>query len=65
MMKPTTALVVSVGRGAVISGVLIYLLPAAAGANAIWFAMPITELVVAVFVAVMICRYQKQPIKTA
>lgn len=65
MMKPTTALVVSVGRGAVISGVLIYLLPAVAGANAIWFAMPITELVVAVFVAVMICRYQKQPIKTA
>ena len=63
MMKPSTAFVVSVGRGAVISGALIYLLPAAAGADSIWFAMPITELAVAIFVAVMIRRCQKQPIK--
>lgn len=63
MMKPSTAFVVSVGRGAVISGALIYLLPAAAGADSIWFAMPITELAVAIFVAVMILRCQKQPIK--
>ena len=61
MMKPSTAFVVSVGRGAVISGVLIYLLPVLAGADSIWFAMPITELVVAVFVAVMMRRYQKHP----
>ena len=65
MMKPSTAFVVSVGRGAVISGILIYLLPVAAGADSIWFAMPITELVVAVFVAVMMRRYQTQPIKNA
>ena len=59
MMKPSTAFVVSVGRGAVISGVLIYLLPVVAGADSIWFAMPITELVVAAFVAAMMWRYQK------
>lgn len=62
MMKPSTAFIVSVGRGAVISGVLIFLLPIIAGANSIWFAMPITELVVAVFVALMMYRYQKQPL---
>ena len=49
MMKPSTAFVVSVGRGAVISGALIYLLPVVAGADSIWFAMPITELVVAAY----------------
>ena len=65
MMKPSTAFVVSVGRGAVISGVLIFLLPVMVGANSIWFAMPITELIVAVFVAVMMRRYQKQPIRSA
>ena len=63
MMKPSTAFVVFVGRGAVISGVLIYLLPVIAGVDSIWFAMPITELVVAVFVAAMMRRYQKQPIR--
>lgn len=62
MMKPATALVVSVGRGAVLSGILIYLLPVAAGADSIWFAMPITELVVAVYVAVMMRRCQTQPL---
>ena len=63
MMKPSTAFVVSVGRDAVLSGLLIYLLPVVAGADSIWFAMPITELVVVVFVAVMMRRCQKQPIR--
>lgn len=44
-------------------GILIYLLPVIAGASGIWFAMPITELVVAVFMAVMMRRCQKQPIR--
>ena len=62
IMKPATAFVVSVGRGAVVSGLLIYLLPMAAGPNSIWFAMPITELTVAIFVAVMMRRYQRKPL---
>lgn len=56
LMKPSTAFVVSVSRGAVISGVLIYLLPALAGADTIWFAMPVTELLVAVYVAYQMVR---------
>ena len=62
MMRPTTAFVVSVGRGTVLSGVLIYLLPVIAGADSLWFAMPITELIVAVFVAVQMRRCQRQPL---
>ena len=46
--------------GAVISGILIYLLPLAAGADSIWFVMPIAELTVAVFVGTMMRRYQKK-----
>ena len=56
LLKPQTAFVVSVGRGAVVSGLLIYLLPATLGANAIWFAMPITEALTAVFVCWQMLR---------
>lgn len=59
ILKPATAFVVSVARGAVISGILILVLPAIASAESIWFAMPITELIVAVYVAVMMVRYTK------
>lgn len=60
LMKPTASFLVSVGRGAVISGILIYLLPAVLGANAVWFAMPITELIVAIAVAAAMIRYSKK-----
>ncbi|MGN0453203.1 MAG: MATE family efflux transporter [Ruminococcus sp.] len=60
LMKPTTSFIVSVSRGAVISGILIYLLPLIAGADSIWLAMPVTEFVVAVFVAIMMASYTKK-----
>ena len=50
LMKPGISLAVSVARGAVISGIFIFVLPALFGAGAIWFAMPLTELLVAVYV---------------
>lgn len=58
-MKPDTAFIVSVGRGAVISGLLISLLPVLTGADSIWLAMPVTELIIAVFVVVNMIRYSK------
>ena len=39
---------------------LILLLPAAAGADAIWLAMPITELLTATYAVCVIMRYTKQ-----
>lgn len=59
LMKPGTALLVSILRGCAISGALILLLPAVAGANSIWLAMPITELVVAVYVVFKMTKYTK------
>lgn len=59
LMKPKTAFIVSVARGLVLSGGLIYLLPAGLGADYIWYAMPVTELIVAVYVVCMIVKYTK------
>lgn len=60
LMKPAASFLVSVGRGAIISGILIYILPAAAGADAIWLSMPITELIVAIAVVVKMAQYTKR-----
>ena len=57
LMKPGASFFVSVARGMVISGILIYALPALAGADFIWFAMPITELLVAIAVVILMIRY--------
>lgn len=65
LMKPAISFVVSVGRGLVISGALIMLLPAMAGADFIWFSMPVTEIMVAVFVICMMVRYTKKLSKEA
>ena len=59
-MKPKAAFVVSISRGLIISGILIFLLPIVTGANSIWFAMPLTELMVSIYVILMIVRYTKQ-----
>ena len=59
-MKPAASFIVSVARGALISGILIYILPAAAGADEIWFSMPLTELIVAIYVTVMMMKYTKE-----
>ena len=56
LMRPRAAFIVSVFRGCVVSGILILLLPAVAGADSIWFAMPITELIVAVYAVRTIAR---------
>ncbi len=53
LLRPLPAIAVSVARGALISGFLILTLPALLGADALWLAMPITELVVALPVAAL------------
>ncbi len=57
IMRSRAAFVVSVARGLVISGILILLLPVTLGADSVWFAMPITELITAVGAAYAIRNY--------
>lgn len=59
IMKPKAAFVVSVARGCVISGILILLLPVLTGADSIWLAMPITELVVLLYAVTTMKRMTK------
>lgn len=57
LLKPKAAFVISILRGFLISGGLILLLPLFLNADSIWFAMPVTELVTAVYVVKMIRHY--------
>lgn len=60
LIRPGASMLVSMLRGMIISGGLIYLLPAVAGADALWFTMPITELIVAGLVVWLMREYTKQ-----
>jgi putative MATE family efflux protein len=52
LLKPKAAFLVSIGRCLVISGILICTLPLLFHPSAIWFAMPVTEAVTAVYAAI-------------
>lgn len=60
ILKPGISFIISVSRGLVIGGILIMALPAIFGVNMMWFAMPITEVSVAIFVVVLIVKYTKR-----
>jgi len=51
ILKPNIALIISIMRGILFSGILIILLPLISS-NLIWFAMPITELLTFIFVII-------------
>lgn len=56
LMRPEISFLVSVSRGVALSGLLITALPALAGAGALWFAMPLTELIVSAGVLFFMAR---------
>ena len=56
ILRPKAAFVVSVARGSVISGSLILDLPPLVGPDALWLAMPITELLTMLYAAAAIRR---------
>lgn len=60
VMKPKASFLISVLRGVVISGFLIYVLPIRLGVSFLWLAMPITELLTAVPVIWLMVSSNKQ-----
>lgn len=60
LVKPAASFAVSVLRGVVLSGFLIYTLPAVFGTSALWLAMPITELIIAVLVIALMIYFNRQ-----
>ena len=55
-MSPT-AEILKIARGMILSGLFIFLLPMCFGAGSLWFAMPLTELVIAVYVVYHMWKY--------
>jgi len=59
ILKPAYSFAVSLLRGVIISGAAIYLLPALLGANFVWCAMPLTELIIFIPVCIHVLRSSK------
>lgn len=60
LMKPTTSFLISVTRGAILSGILIMLLPALIGEIGLWLALPIMELIVCFIAIYFTIKYTKK-----
>lgn len=54
IMKPGISFIVSISRGMILSGILIYVLPILFTPSALWLTMPITEFIVAIIVIIAI-----------
>ena len=59
ILRPKDSFIVSIARGLVISGGLILALPAVFAPDAIWWAMPVTELVTAIYAGLAMRRDTK------
>ncbi|MBO7303237.1 MAG: MATE family efflux transporter [Clostridia bacterium] len=60
MMKPSLSVISSVARGIVVSGAMILLLPILFGASSLWYAMLLTEAIVAIYGVCFIIRCTKK-----
>lgn len=60
LMKGSVAFIISISRGALISGALIMLLPIAIGEAGLWLAIPISELLVFFAALFFIIKYTKE-----
>lgn len=58
IMKPRIAFIISIGRGLLLSGALILILPLIASPHHLWLAMPLTEIIT--FIAIILIRYHSR-----
>jgi len=59
LLKPAASFCLSLARGIVLSGILIMVLPLIFGATSLWAAMPVTEVVVAIVVVILMVKFTK------
>lgn len=60
ILRAGTALGISLARGLLIGGILLYVLPALFGADSLWFAMPAAEISVAAVTAFLTGRFTRR-----
>lgn len=58
-LQDKQATAVSLLRGLIVSGIMIFLLPAVLGTGAIWWAMPVAEIIVCVIAMALLYKKQK------
>lgn len=60
ILKARVSLGISLSRGLIIGGLLLYILPVLFGADSLWFAMPVAEISVAAVTAVLMRRFTQR-----
>lgn len=60
ILKARTSLGISLSRGLIIGGLMLYILPALFGADSLWFAMPTAEISVAAVTAVLMWSFTRK-----
>lgn len=60
ILKARTSLGISLSRGLLIGGAMLYLLPALFGADSLWLAMPVAEISVAAVTAILMWHFTKR-----
>lgn len=60
ILKARTSLGISLSRGLIIGGVMLYVLPVLFGPNSLWFAMPVAEISVALVTAILMWKFTKR-----
>ncbi len=59
ILKARAAMGISLARGLIVGGVMLYLLPALFGADSLWLAMPVAEISVAAVTGMLMARFTK------
>ena len=60
ILKARTSLGISLSRGLIVGGLMLYILPALFGADSLWFAMPVAEISVAIVTALLMRHFTKK-----
>lgn len=60
ILRPAAATAVSLGRGVLVSGAVVLILPALFGADAIWLTMLVTDFIVGIFTVVTTVTYTRK-----
>lgn len=60
ILKARTSLGISLSRGLIIGGLMLYILPALFGADSLWFAMPTAEISVAAVTAALMWSFTRK-----
>lgn len=59
VLKTKESFLVSILRGMILSGICIFAFPVLMGANSLWFAMPVTELITTIYIIILIKKTNK------